>query len=167
MHNYFSIRKIFTSTFLLSLTIFCKAQGGWNIGYVKVDSISKNHLGLRVRIDFRSSGTWKSSGRKRHIRSYVGTKDTGTVRIDQNLLILAERRKIYADNGIYNDQYLECINCKKESLFIYDAKIVGVDKHSIQFQFDIKMTKADGTLKGEQKNIRIDRNKLDGVMYEL
>lgn len=165
--NYFNMLKLLSSTFLVFLTISCNAQGSWDIGYIKVDSINKNHLGLTVRVDFKSSNAWTSPDGQRHIRSYVGTKDTGTVTIDTTLFILAEQRKIYVDHGGYSDQYLECINCKQESLFIYDTRIVDLDEQSIQFQLDLEIKKNGQTLKKETRTVRIHRNKLDGVMYKL
>jgi hypothetical protein len=149
------------------MTMFCKGQGGWNIGYLKVDSISKDHIGKRVRIDFKSSYAWTSPDRLRHIRSYVGTKDTGSITIDTTLLIIVERRKIYVDYGDYNDQYLECINCKHESVFIYDAIILDFDDQAIKFQFDIETKRIDQTVTKDTKTVFIDRKQLDGVMYML
>src|ERR1700741_2135732 len=123
--------KLLNSTILVFLAILCNAQGSWNIGYIKIDSINKNHSGLIVRIDFKSNNAWTSPGGQRHIRSYIGAKDTGTLTIDTTLFILAERRKIYVDHGSYTDQYLECINCKQEALFIYDATIIDLAEQTI------------------------------------
>ncbi|NJO25810.1 MAG: hypothetical protein HC867_08710 [Bacteroidia bacterium] len=159
--------KLLSSIFLILLTAFCNAQGSWDIGYLNVDSISKGHLGKIVRIDFKSTNAWISPDGQRHIRSFVGTKDTASLTIDTTLLILAERRKIYVDHGGYSDQYLECISCKNESLFIYDAMIVSLDDQTIQFQLDIEIKRPGQLLKKETKSLRIDRNKLDGVMYKL
>lgn len=167
MYNYFNMLKLLCSTILLFLSMFCNAQGGWNIGYLKVASIDKNHLGGTVRIDFKSANAWTSPDGQRHIRSYVGAKDTGTIAIDTTSLILAERRKMYADHGGYNDQYLECINCNQESVLIYDAIISDLDNETIVFQFDIETKRTDQNVIKETKRVRIDRNKLDGVIYKL
>jgi hypothetical protein len=48
---------------------------------------------------------------------------------------------------------------------MYDAKIVDVEKKSIQFLLEIETTKPDQTIKKESKTVRIDRSSLDGVMY--
>jgi len=149
------------------LTMFCNAQGSWDIGYIKVDSIDRSHLGKVVRIDFKSNNAWTSPDGQRDIRSYVGTRDTGTLTIDTTLFVLAERRKIYVDHGGYSDQYLECINCKQESLFIYDTRIIDLDEQSIHFQLNIEIKRTGQTLKKETRTVRIGRNKLDGVMYKL
>lgn len=159
--------KLFCSTFLLLLTILCNAQGSWNIGYIQVDSINKNHIGQVVRIDFKSSNPRTIPDGQRDIRSYVGTRDTGMLTIDKTVFKLAERRKIYVDHGSYSDQYLECINCNQGSFFIYDAKIVDVDEQSIQFQLDVETKNTDQSIKKETKTLRISRGHLDGVMYKL
>lgn len=159
--------KLLGSTVLVSLAIFCKAQGSWDIGYIKVDSINMSHIGQIVRIDFKSTSAWTSTDGQRHIRSYVGTKDTGTIAIDKAFFKLAERRKIYVDHGLYAEQYLECINCKQESIFIYDATILELEELTISFQLDIETKRKDKVVKKETKTVRINRNKLDGVMYKL
>lgn len=159
--------KLLISAILLFLTIVCNAQGGWNIGYLKVDSINKNHIGKIVRIDFKSKNAWISTDGQRDIRSYVGTKDTGTIKIDTTLLILVERREMYVDHGGYSEQYLECINCKQEFVFIYDAVILSTDNQAIMFQFNIDTKRTNQPVIREARNVRIDRNELDGVMYKL
>ena len=165
MCPYFNILKLVSSLFLVFMTVFCHAQGSWDIGYIKMQSLNKSHIGKIVRIDFKSSNVSKSPNKQRYIRSYIGTKDTATVRIDTTFFILAEQREIYVDHGSYDDQYLKCINCKKEELFIYDAKIIDLDDVSIKFQVDVEVKITDQPIKKVKKSIRINRNKLDGIMY--
>lgn len=145
----------------------CYAQGAWDIGYLKVESINRNHIGKTVRIDFKSTNAWTSSDGERGIRSYIGTKDTGTITIDTTLLRIAERRKIYVDHGGYNDQFLECINCKHESVLIYDAVILALDSQKKTFQFNIETKRTYQAVINDTITVSIDRNKLDGVMYKL
>lgn len=159
--------KLLSLSFFVFFTIFCKAQGIWNIGYIQIDSINKNHIGQVVRIDFKSFNPPINSDRRRHIRSYIGTKDIDTITIDKTLIVLAERRKIYVDHGNYNDKFLECINCKKETILIYDAKILEINSKSILFQLDIETKKGYEVKQKEIKVVTIDRKKLDGVMYKL
>lgn len=151
----------------LFLTIFCNAQGSWNIGYIKVDSISQKHVGQIVRVDFRSSNPSIRLDVQRGIRSYVGMKDTGILTIDTISYVLAERRKIYVDHGSYDDQYLECLNCKQQMLLIYDAKIIGVDEKSILFLLNIEFKSKDHAIDKQNKIARIDRGILDGVILRL
>ena len=159
--------KLLICVFLVFLTTQCNAQGSWNIGYLEVDSISEAHVGKTVRLDFKSVNGWTGLKGPRHIRSYIETKDTASVTIDGTLYLLAERRKIYVDHGSYSDQYLECINCSQRTLFIYDAKIINVDTHFIQFQLDLEIKRAGQSTIKEPQIIRIDKSNLDGVMYRL
>ncbi len=147
--------------------MFCYAQGAWDIGYLKVDSINRSHIGKSVRIDFKSTNAWIGSDGERDVRSYVGTKDTGTITIDTTLLILAERRKIYVDHGGYSDQFLECISCKHRSVVIYDAMILDLDDQGVTFQLNIETKRTYQAVVNETRTVRIDKSKLDGVMYKL
>jgi hypothetical protein len=165
--NYSSMLKLISAILLLFTTVFGYAQGSWNIGYLKADSINKSHVGKIVRIDFKSFHPWTSPDGRRHIRSYVETKDTGSVKIDTILHVFAERRKIYVDHGDYDDQYLECINCHQKTCIIYDAVIAALDEQSILFRVDLEIKESGKAIKKETKTIYIDRNKLDGVMYKL
>lgn len=159
--------KLFSLSFFTLFATFCKAQGTWNIGYIQIDSLNKNHIGQVVRIDFKSLNAPINSEGQRHIRSYVGTKDIDTITIDKTLIVLAERRKIHIDHGDYNDQFLECTNCKNETILIYDAKILEINSKSILFQLDIETKKGYEVKQKEIKLVTIDRKKLDGVMYKL
>ncbi len=118
-------------------------------------------------MDFRSNYPSRSGDNYRSVRSYVGTIDTGTITIDTMLAIFAERRKIYSDHGSYSDQFLECINCKSERVFVYDSKILKVDEREIRFELSFE--REDGSPKDfkEKKIITVDRRKLNGVMYKL
>ena len=159
--------KLLSSIIIIFLTVYCNAQGSWDIGYLHVDSINEHHIGHVVRIDFKSNDPWNKSNGPRGIRSYVGMKDTGVVSIDTSEYILVERRKIYVDHGSYGDQYLECISCNQEPVFIFDAKILDVDPAYIRFQIDMEIRRGDNQIKQEIRIVRIERKKLDGVMFRL
>ena len=159
--------KLISAIFLLSLTTSCNAQGSWNIGYLKVDSINSAHIGKVVRIDFKTERPLSRPSSQRSIRSFVQFTDTGKVTIDSSIFLLAERRKIYVDHGSYNDQYLECINSTQAPLFIYDATIAAVTERAIQFRLNIEIGKKSNPTKKETQFVWIDRNSLDGAMYEL
>jgi hypothetical protein len=159
--------KLVTLIFFIGLTTLCNAQGSWNIGYIEVDSISKEHVGRVVRVDLKSNNPFISPDGNRCTRSYVGAKDTAELTIDTTLFILTERREIYVDHGDYNKQFLECINCGNVSIQIYDSKILEVDQMAIIFQLDIEIENDDKVKRKETKIIKIDRNLLDGVMYKL
>lgn len=157
--------RIFLSVAFIFLSFCCYSQGSWNIGYLEARSIDKKHVGNTVRIDFKSPSTNVDAHKKRSVRSYVGTTDTGFLVIESKRFDFAERRTIHVDSGIYADQFLECINCANQPMLIRDAKILEVDKQFILFEFDIEM-KSNQSSKREKKIIRVERSKLDGVMFK-
>ena len=148
------------------LTTLCPAQGSWNIGYIRVDTIGKQHIGQVVRIDFKSNSTWINTNGPRSIRLYTGITDTASIIMDSISYILVERRKIHVDNGSFNNQYLECLNCLDRTT-IYNAKILNVDDVSIEFQFEIVKEVKDKPVEKQNKTIRVDKAKLDGVMIKI
>lgn len=165
MRNYLNMPKLISSLALIILTCCCNAQGSWNIGYIHVDSITSQHIGQIVRIDFKSKNPWANADRQSSIRSYIDIEDTGIVIIDTTSFVLAERRKIYPDHGSYSDQYLECINCKRESFLVYDAKILSVEPNAIRFQINTEIREGNKVKHREVKLVHINRDKLDGLMF--
>jgi len=153
----------------MCLTLSSSAQGSWNIGYVPVDSIDKAHVGHSFKIDFKTPDIETKSPAVRTIRSYVGFRDTGYIFMDTTLVKVLERRKIYVDHGSYNEQYLECPNYSKGfTLRIYDAEILEIDNHSILFRLETELNKnGSGKADKSSKVVRIEKAKLDGVMYKL
>jgi hypothetical protein len=160
-----NILKLISATLLVLLTFIGHAQGGWNIGYLPVDSISKNHIGRVVRPDFKTKNPWLNAAGQRGIRSYVGTTDTGIVTIDTTTLMLAERRKIYADHGSYSEQYLECLNCENGAFLVYDAEIKDVDERSIELLLLVEVKEPGKSKSRQTRTVRLLKEKLDGVMF--
>ena len=99
------MKSILFTFLILSFNSFIFAQGGWNIGYLKVENINKNDIGKTFRIDFKSD---KIKEKDPFIRSYFSTKDSNFLFIDNNKIKFIEERKIHVDSGYYNDQFLIC-----------------------------------------------------------
>jgi hypothetical protein len=160
------MRKLVCLLLVLSLGQISLAQGSWNIGYLPVDSISRLHLGRMVKIDFRSFVYYEHVD-KRPVRSYVGTRDTGSLSIDTTLLRFAEIRKIYVDNGNYDDQYLLCLTPRYAGLRIDEAEILEVTQQTIVFRMEL-VNGDIGSAKAEKisKLVQIRKVDLDGVMYK-
>lgn len=156
--------RLICSILLILPVLSSSAQGSWNIGYISIDTLNKRHIGRTVRIDFKTPKIKKEPAAKRHIRSYVGTRDTGVIELDAALMSVTEKRRIYPDHGNYDDQFLECLDCKGSSFRIYDAEILEVDEQSILFRI---VTVLVGKKDKHSKLIWIERDKLDGVLYKL
>jgi hypothetical protein len=161
------MHKLLFLMFLILSTLSSKSQGGWNIGYIKIDSINKTHIGQKVKVDFKSVPK-EIPNTLRSIRSYVGTKDTGSITIDSTLLILLERRVIYVDHGSYDDQFLECLNCKDSTFSVMEAVIMDINQYSIIFNFEIQSSKQNPRKSYKFfKEVRVSKASLDGLMYKL
>lgn len=161
------MRKLICLVIVQLMLAYCNAQGSWDIGYIQVDSLSQNHIGLSVRLDFKSKYIPGNAKVERDVRSYVGVKDTVTLNVNNSIILFVERRKIYVDHGAYDDQYLESINNKKEHYFIYDARILELDLNTILVELDIESRSVDKAAVRTKNVVRIERDKLDGVMFRL
>ena len=161
---------------LIGLQIFAingLSQGGWNIGYIEVDSIAEKDISRQVKIDFKRNYSLVQDIEKKSIRYFIEPQDTTLINIDGNTIKLIERRKIYVDHGNYNDQYLESLDFVDNRLMkIYNSEIVEVRRDSILFKLDLELY---SKMKGKWISIPfiktilswIDKEKLDGVMYKL
>jgi len=155
------------------LELIAFAQGSWDIGYTKVDSIKSIDIGKIVQIDFKHQGDLKEKRNSWSIRDYVVSKDTGKIILDGKKEILFERRRIYVDHGSFNDQYLEI---KSEdngySKRIYYATLLKIERDRLKFSvnietFVVKEEQKGIRIKTEVKEIWIDRKDLDGLMTQI
>lgn len=156
------MKSILFTFLILSFNSFIFAQGGWNIGYLKVENISKNDIGKTFRIDFKSD---KIKEKDPFIRSYFSTKDSNFLLIDNNKIKFIEERKIHVDSGYYNDQFLICKSCKAP-LRILDVVLLEIKPEKIVFlaDFELSIDNKANTIKFK-KEIEISKNELDGLIF--
>lgn len=71
---------IFVVPFLLN-SINGSAQGGWNIGYIPVDSIQSLHIGQSFQLDFKHPGSFQhqASHSPLAIRQRIAHEDTAFI----------------------------------------------------------------------------------------
>lgn len=108
----YSKNLIFTILLFLSLTV--NAQGGWNIGYIVVDSITLSEIGKNIKIDFKKESLRKENIKKRLSENTIEFGPLWNIRIMDSIqlkienvdYIIYEVRKIGVDYGYYDDQYL-------------------------------------------------------------
>ena len=147
---------------ILSLKTFVFAQGGWNIGYLKIGDITKTDIGKTFRADFKSE---KSKEKDASIRDYIRTKDSNFLSIDNKKLEFVEYRKIYVDAGYYEDQFLICKKCDAP-LRISDMLLLGIKEEILVFIADFELEINDKSDKiNFKKEIEISRNQLDGLIF--
>lgn len=162
--------------FIISLLLignYCFSQGGWNIGYVAVDSIRQDLIGKDVKLDFRNeSDTTKSI--PSFLMNFIASEDSAAILLDGKKIELKERRNIHLDWGFYDEQFLECENFTKgESLRIYHSVIEKQNKDSLLVRLYIevyyKLTKRKERISPDRRycvSQWIPKEKLNGVMIK-
>ncbi|PQA96598.1 hypothetical protein SAMN05421796_101210 [Chryseobacterium piscicola] len=147
---------------ILSLNSLLFAQGGWNIGYLNIGDVTKDHVGKIFRIDFKSN---KLREKEPSIRSYFHTKDSNFLSIDSNTIEFIEVRKIYSDAGYYKDQFLVCKKCKAP-LRILDMLLLEITEETLIFVADFETQINDQNEKiSFKKEIEIHKNELEGLIF--
>jgi hypothetical protein len=146
------------------------AEGGWNIGYVEVDSINESHKEMPLKLDFKTP-IYKVTKSKLSIRSKITNQDTAYILIRNFKTIVYEKRYISVDKGFFQDQFLEIENYKKDiSKRIEETVILEIEKSRIRFKVTIKdyIIKNDKIYKElesvTQEVLWIEKKKLDGVI---
>ncbi|MBD8083136.1 hypothetical protein [Chryseobacterium caseinilyticum] len=148
--------------FILSLNSNVSAQGGWDIGYLKIENITKDQIGRTFRIDFKSN---KLKEKEPSIRSYFQTKDSNFMLIDGTKIEFVEVRKINVDSGYYEEQFLLCKKCKSP-LRILDMVLSEIKEETLIFIADFEMEINDKSDKiNFKKEIEVHRNELEGLLF--
>lgn len=148
--------------FLSFVTSFVFAQGGWNIGYLKIENITKADVGKTFRIDFKSENLKE---KEPSIRSYFHTKDSNFLSIDSDKIEFIEVRKIYVDAGYYKDQFLICKKCKAP-LRILDMNLLEIKEKTLIFVADFEMEINDQSTKiNFKKEVEVLKNELEGLLF--
>lgn len=166
--------RFFLLSVLLIAAFTASSQSGWDIDYIKVDSISSKDVTRLVKIDFKSRRLSPVDKEEKRIsvRYFISPQDTGQLVIEKDTLSFIERRNIHIDWGFYNEQYLECTHySSNRSLQAYETEIMEVKEDSILFRLHLETySKVKGKVSG--KPIRwtaltwIEKKKLDGVLIQ-
>jgi len=159
--------------FLSFSSNFCFSQGGWDIGYVSIDSIGQELIGRDVKLDFRKQSdiTHSVPG---FLMGYIAIQDSVSLLLDGQEIVLIERRNIHADWGFYDEQFLECIDfSKSEFLRIYHSVIEKQNEDSLLVRLYLeiyhKYTKNKGQISPDRRyciSQWIPKDKLKGVMIK-
>ena len=150
----------------------CFTQGDWNIGYVEIDSLSSEYLNTQIKLDFKHDWLKIKKPEKRSVRHYITPEDTTYLLINNGKTVIIERRAIYVDHGLFNDQFLEIENHNKNiSKRIYDTELVQLEKDRIKVRiviqnFKMRNEKIKEELESETVEFWIDIDKLDGIMIK-
>ena len=162
---------ILTTMLFFTFNVF--SQGGWDINYIQIDSITNSNVGQQVKIDFKHKETKKTIASKKSIRRYLLPIDTSVINLAGKNTTLIEVRKIYIDFGFYKEQYLECLDYKGGYVLrIYESEILEVTEDKIKFRLKTQIYKTNNNSAYEEPVIKnetewIAKNKLDGVMIKI
>lgn len=159
---------------LLQMSFYSFAQGGWDIDYITIDSLSIKEIGRDVKIDFKNTSYPIGSGNP-DFMYFISKQDTGSLELDGEIIEFVEQRIIHLDWGFYDEQFLESVNYSdNEIIRIYHTVIEEITSDSILFRVYIETYGRDK--KGEIKyglqprrrceKVWINKTKLDGVMVK-
>ena len=147
-------------------------QGGWDIGYIPVDSISVKQIGKDLKLDFRAACDTTTKIPK-FLMGFIGKQDTIKISIDNEIIELIERRAIYDDWGFYNEQFLESPDYGPyQVLRVYHSIIEEVQTDSILVRLYLELYnkskggKISDTPRRFSESIWIPKTKLNGFMVK-
>ncbi len=156
---------LFLIIFLLQfVSVDSFSQGGWDIGYIRIDSVNKSLIGRIVKIDLKHIN--KIEGYYSKTTTILMTKDTGEIEINGEVIKFIERRKIYVDMGFLGDQYLEGTSTANKIIQIHNCEIREVDETKIHFRLVCKISdgKIPDSLIEKTYFTWILKDKLDGLI---
>ena len=119
-------------------SVNCLGQGGWDIGYISVDSLGKQDIGRDLKIDFRNESD-TSNTIPSFIMNLVAIEDTVTIHVKGEKMTFIEHRNIHLDWGFYDEQFLECPNAPNNKVIrVYHTVIEDIKTDSILFRLYIE-----------------------------
>lgn len=166
------------SSYLILLSFFLASfnslsQGGWNIGYIQIDSLTQTDIGKDVKVDFAKNSQNLMTGIN-SVRFFISNEDTVKLSINGEAIELIEHRFIHCDWGFYDEQYLECSNYSAhETLRIYNTVIEEIKPYSVKFRFYIEIYGKDKKhevttiLRRRCESVEVQKSALNGVMIKL
>ena len=92
------MKTLIVLTFLLAFLFSFDSggQGGWNIGYINIDSVALSDICKDVKLDFAGESIF-SPGNSNQVRTIVSPQDIAKVLINEEEVELVEVRTIYSD----------------------------------------------------------------------
>jgi hypothetical protein len=156
--------------FFSLISNYLYAQGGWDIGYKKSESITIQDTGRHVKMDFKSLKKTNPN----ILINLLSREDTSILILCNNdTLKVIEKREIYIDWGYYEEQYLESSDYLKDTNIkfrINESIIKDVKSDSIQFKILVSILKTKRkksfNIGNKEFDVWVSRYNLDGVMYK-
>jgi len=159
---------------LVQISFYSFAQGGWDIDYITIDSLSITEIGRDVKIDFKNTSSSIDKG-KPNFMYFISKQDTGSLELDGEIIEFVEQRNIHLDWGFYDEQFLESVNYSDNKIIrIYHTIIEEITSDSVLFRVYLETysrgnkggIKDDLQARRRCEKVWINRTKLDGVMVK-
>lgn len=80
----------------------CFSQGGWDIGYIAIDSVDQDEIGKDIKLDFRNEYDTNTTVH-RFLMRFIAQEDSVTIMLDGKKIELIESRNIHVDWGFYDE----------------------------------------------------------------
>ncbi|MCE7991646.1 MAG: hypothetical protein HEP71_06690 [Roseivirga sp.] len=164
-------RLLFYTTLLIPFSSL--AQGGWDIGYIPIDSIKPTDIGKDIKLDFRAASD-TTSRVPDFLINFVGKEDTATIMLDNKEIELVEKREIHVDWGFYDEQYLECLNYSHNRVLrVYHSVIEMIKSDSLLVRLYMETYYKDNRGRISDipnrfsKSVWIPKKELNGVMIKM
>ncbi|MCT4561483.1 MAG: hypothetical protein N4A41_08905 [Crocinitomicaceae bacterium] len=153
----------------LLYSFYTFGQGGWDIGYVDIDSVGNEYIGQDVKIDFLKAPETQSVN-PLEIRKIISNEDSAFIEINGKKIQLKERRNIYDDWGFYDEQYLECVHFgTTETLRIYHTVIEEISAEGLKVRFYFEISSSGNQQSQPRRrceSIWIEKSKLNGILIK-
>lgn len=159
------MRDLLLISILLLSVYTAFGQGGWDIGYVAVDSINNDLIGELVKVDFKHK--WRYKKKANSVRDFVTPQDTAFISVEGKQLTVIEYREIYVDEGFFEKQYITVVQKEKDvTKKLNEFKLLEVTNDRLKFEATV-ITSIKNKPHTETFTFWIEKEKLDGVMIKL
>lgn len=162
--NNIKVNKIILFLIFFNIYAFSYSQGGWDLGYIPLDSINKSWISKEVRIDFKSTRNDNVKGLVKtfDIRKLLSNKDTVTLNIGSKFVKFIEDWKIRVDQGLLKDQYLKSVE-EKECLI---DKIIIEEINNSTIVVKLNFYNLNKCNYDCVQNVTIDKSLIKGFLYK-
>ena len=157
--------------FSFSFSFHSYGQGGWDIGYIYIDSLNSSGIGKDVKLDF--IGELNSDASALSFRGFISNEDTITLVVDEEEIELIEKRNIQVDWGFYDELYLECTGYSSNQLLrIYHTIIEEINENSVKCRLYIEISGKNrkGVIVNNPRrrceSVWINRSQLSGMIIK-
>lgn len=159
--------SLVTILICLHFNVICFSQGGWDLGYIPIDSIEEDWVGKEVKLDFKASSSDVISNdiKAINIRYLLAKNDTIKLNVNDIEKTYVENWNLHVDQGFLNDQNLMAV---KSDFMINEIFLESMNDSLITVKmhfYKSKRCKSKKSSLKDTKSISIDRTIIKGVLF--